>query len=116
MLKMPKAPKLPKKPSQTASLSSKQSYVRKVKDMRQKYYALCVAVTKENASRKKINDESVKLSKVIAGIGSITTLPASFKTISVRKKRTTAVSGVKKKKPKKKAAPKKKKAVRRRRY
>lgn len=112
LLKMPKAPKLPKKPAQSASLSTKQSYLRRVDDMKAKYQAKCKAVAKENQDRLKINKESERLSKVIAGVGSITVRPSSFRTANVRKRRTSKVSGVKKA-GKRKAATKKKAPVKR---
>lgn len=115
LLKMPKKPRLPKKPAQSASLSTKQSWLRRVKDLKAKWEAKTKAVASENQKRIKLNKESQRLSNVIAGIGDVVTVrPGSFKTSIVRKKRSSAV---KKAKPRKKAAHKKaaKKSARRRR-
>lgn len=124
MLKMPKAPKMPKKPKATASVTSKQAWINKVKDLRQKYYHTCTAVNKENASRKKENEQSIKLSQVIAGIGNIVSVhPSKFTTKIIRMprkgaKKKIAVGGVKRKKTatKRKTAPKRKTARKSRRY
>jgi hypothetical protein len=114
LLKMPKAPKLPKKPALSASLSTKQSWIRRVNDMKAKYHAKCNAVKKENTARVSINKKSEQASKIIAGIGSITVRPSSFKSVSVRKKRSSKIGSVKRKTAKRKAAPKKRTAKRRR--
>lgn len=113
---MPKAPKLPKKPAQSASLSTKQSYVRRVADTKAKYAVKCKTVAKENMQRIKVNKESERLSKVIAGIGAITVRPSSFKVSNIRKKRTSKISGVKKRKPAAKKTAKKKAPAKKRRY
>ena len=107
LLKMPKAPKLPKKPAQSASLSVKQSWMRRVADMKAKYEAKERAVYGENEQRKKINEESKRASTLIAGIGDLMSVrPASFKAIITgrRKKKTHKVSGVKRKSAKRKPA------------
>ncbi len=114
LLKMPKAPKLPKKPALSASLSTKQSYIRRVNDMRAKFHARCNSVKKENAQRISINKKSEQASKVIAGIGSITVRPSAFKTVSIRKKRTTKIGSVKRKTAKRKTGHKTKATKRRR--
>lgn len=115
---MPKAPRLPKKPAATASLSTKQSWLRRVQDMKAKYEAKERAVFKENTERKKMNEASKKLSTVIAGVGDIMSIrPGSFKTSIIRKKRTSKVSGIKKKrKPAVKKAAKKRAPAKKRRY
>ena len=84
MLKQPKKPKLPKKPSANASLQTKRSWMRRTKELHEKYNAKLKAIAKENMEREKINKESAKLSQVISGIGSIETLPSSFKVIKRR--------------------------------
>lgn len=96
MLKLPKRPKAPSKPSASASLSSKQAYLRRVKDIRDKYYAKCKEVQKENAHRDKTNKESERLSKVISGIE---VFPSSFTAKNIRLPRPGGhVSGLKKRK------------------
>lgn len=117
LLKMPKAPRLPKKPAATASLSTKQSWLRRVQDMKAKYEAKERAVFKENTERKKMNEASKKLSTVIAGVGDIMSIrPGSFKAVISRKKRSSKVSGVKKRKPAAKKTAKKKAPAKKRRY
>lgn len=123
MLKMPKKPRLPKKPAASASVTVKQNWIRKVQDLQRKHGGKERAVFAENEQRKKLNEQSKKLSQVIAGIGDVMTVrPSSFKAVLVRGKRKAgakkkAVSGVRKT-AKKKAAPRKaapkKKTVRRR--
>jgi len=99
MLKEPKAPKLPKRPKANASLSSKQAWLRKVEDLKQKHIAKLKAIRHENEGRKKANSESERLSQVIAGIGSIDVRSSSF---TVRKKRKSYRHTAKKKSAKKK--------------
>lgn len=107
MLKAPTKPKLGKKPAQTASLSTKQAWLRRQTDKRQKYEAALRAVENENKKRKVINDASAKASTVIAGIGDILEVrPGKFTIRNVRAKRTSKVSGLKRK-PAKKAPAKK---------
>lgn len=86
LLKLPKAPKLPKKPKENASLTAKQNYIKRVDETKAKYAAKVKAIEKENAQRIKINEQSKKLSKVIAGIGAIQVRPSAFTAKSVRSK------------------------------
>lgn len=115
MLKLPTAPKLPKKPGANASLASRQAYIRKYNDLKQKHIAKVKAVEAENAQRQKENAESEKLGKVISGLGRIEVRPSGFKAVNIRYPRPgSKISGVsKKRKPVKKVA--KKKATKRRR-
>ena len=69
--------KLPKKPKASASLEAKQKYLHRVK-----------AIQSENQKRHKINQESERLSKVIAGIGSVTVRPSGFSSRVVRKSKS----------------------------
>ncbi len=124
MLKLPKKPTIGKKPAQTASLSTKQAWMRRLHDKKQKYEAKHRAIESENKKRRAINEASQKASTVISGIGDIMEVrPGSFSVKSVRGKRTSYVPGAKhrkkksavgsvgrKRKPatKKKAAPKRK--------
>lgn len=93
--------KLPKKPKRSASLETKQKFIAKVK-----------AIQHENAKRHKLNQDSERLSNVIAGIGSTHVLPSGFSARITRpSKAHKKGSGVKKARPKKAA---KKKAARKR--
>lgn len=108
-LKYPRKPKLPKKPAASASLSTKQSWLRRVQDIKKKYEARCSAVDSENKKREIINKQSAHASEVIAGIGDITMVrPSQFKTSIIRKKRSSAVSGHKKRKGTKRKATRRK--------
>ncbi len=82
--------KYPKKPKTSASL-----------DTKQKFIARKNAIDVENRRRKKVNDESLKLDKVIAGIGSassIFTSASGFTSRIVRsRKKPTAKKAAKKK-------------------
>ncbi len=107
-------PRVPKKPKATASVAQKQGWLRRVQDMKVKFEAKERAVFSENEGRKKLNEQSKRLSTVIAGIGDIVSVrPGSFKAVLTRAKRKPAkVSGVKRKPAaKKKAAPKRKVAA-----
>ena len=94
--------KLPKKPKANASLETMRKYVAKVKEIRA-----------TNEHRHKINKEAESMKKVIAGIGSTSVLPSSFKSYELRSpnkkgpKKHASVSGTAKRKTAKKAAPKK---------
>lgn len=117
MLKIPRKPKLPKKPKETASLASKTAYVRKVKEIAAKYREAVNATLAENKKRQRINDESKKMSKVIAGINGVEVFSKGFTTRNVRLPRPgSKIAGTKKRKTatKRKAAPKRKTAKRRR--
>ena len=120
MLKLPAKPKLSKKPKANASLAAMQNWMSRNKEARQKYYAACQAVTKANAERTKANNESIRLHKVISGIGSIETFPSKFTTRSIREPRKgarkTYLGVTKRKVVKKKTAPKKKAVAKRRKY
>ncbi|MEO5681452.1 MAG: hypothetical protein ABIQ88_02360 [Chitinophagaceae bacterium] len=95
--------KLPKKPKRSASLESKQKFLAKVREIQH-----------QNQKRHKLNVDSERLSKVIAGIGSISVLPSGFSARSIRpSKARKAKSGAKKSKAKK-AAPKRKAAKKKR--
>ncbi len=84
--------KLPKKPKRSASLETKQKYLAKVRE-----------IQKQNQHRHKINQDSERLSKVIAGIGSATVLPSGFssKVIRASKSRRKKTGTAKKHKAKK---------------
>lgn len=83
--------KLPKKPKASASITVKEKYLAKVKE-----------IQSENLRRKKENDRSDTLSKQIAGINGLTVLP-SKRAAAPRKK------SARKTKPVKKAARRKRK-------
>lgn len=96
MLKHPKQPKAPKKPSPSASLRSKQAYLAKIKELRAKYFAKVKAIDDENTKRKKVNEESKKLTQVISGIE---VFPSSFKAVNRRLPRPgSKISGINKRK------------------
>jgi hypothetical protein len=98
MLKAPTKPKLPKKPKEGATFASKTAYLRKIKDISEKYAAKVKATNVENAKRTRINEESKKLSKVIAGINGVEVLSKGFSVRKVRMPRPGAkVSGTRKK-------------------
>lgn len=90
--------KLPKKPKRSASLETKQKFLAKVKEIQH-----------QNAKRHKLNQDSERLSKVIAGIGSVSVLPSGFSARVIRPSKSRKKSGHAK--PKKAA---KKKAARKR--
>jgi hypothetical protein len=117
MLKIPRKPKLPKKPKETASLASKNAYIRKVKEIAAKYREAVRATEAENKKRQRVNEESRKASKVIAGINGVEVFSKGFTTRNVRLPRPgSKIAGTKKRKTatKRKAAPKRKTAKRRR--
>jgi len=84
ILKEPKAPRLPKKPAQNSTLKAKQNWIKKVELLRQKHTEKVRAIKRENEQRKKLNTESLRLNKVIAGIDKIEIRPSAFSVKKIR--------------------------------
>lgn len=91
--------KLPKKPKAGASVNQLSAWLQKVE-----------SIKKENQARKRLNDDQVRLSKRVAGIGSTYVIPSGSKVVRASRPKKRAAT----KTAKRKAAPAKKAAKRRR--